>query len=64
MNKYHQQVEVDGDEVVTPMPIHCLNWACADSTGKPELRNEGGYMRCPVCGASYGKVQRPKAGAP
>jgi hypothetical protein len=44
------------DQAITIMPEVCVHPLCAKA-GKP-LKNRNGFMVCPTCGDSYGKVAR------
>jgi hypothetical protein len=46
--------EEDGDEVFTPMPKFCQRLFCREH--RPRLVKRNGFMVCPRCSVSYGKV--------
>lgn len=51
----NEEVEEDGDEIITPMPKACTRWPCIDSGKDRRLVKRKGFMVCPVCSHSYGK---------
>jgi len=49
----------EGGEDVFQMPEMCVKWECGMWAGGPILAaDENGFMCCPCCGASYGRLDK------
>lgn len=45
------------EQAITDMPESCPKWPCSKTPDKSKLKmNSKGFMVCPMCGGSYGKM--------
>jgi hypothetical protein len=45
------------DQAITLMPKSCTKWPCCNTPEESSLvENSEGFMVCPLCYASYGKL--------
>jgi hypothetical protein len=60
------QVLMIDDQPITPMPEFCTRWECRvdNKGGRRLVRNDAGFMVCPLCGYSYGRAEPEQPEAP